>query len=687
MFMVTQAMHAVKTISAAAALLAASGALRAQAPHTIRHQDCTATWDGRTVAVANERIERRWRIVSGLLRNESLTDRRSVRQWLIRPSEGASPSPEFDVAAPPLATSIEASVVQPVVVETPSLQVRVTSRFAGYVLRTVIRIYPQSPGISTWLEIDGRQPPPAREIPAPRRAADLNELFSLSNVHRVLGVVHLTDHTDDKDNLVHVRPYLLTNPSTESVAANLFYLEDQFPQDGLIFLKEAPLPYARPVKSIADLTWSGSRFAFSGLGAGQESVRQSYPFTTLVYEGSAPGRTRAVQQYQRKFRIYDAARDEKIWHSTWGDRNRDGRVRESFLLAELSRNIEIGIDHLYLIDGWQKGPSSNSVVPGGLWENQWSRPDYWTPHPERFPRGLWPLLEKARATGLQVGMWYNPDKTKDYANWRKDVDLVLGFHRKYDITNVKYDGIGFTTKTGEANLLRAMHEVVQQSQGRVAIEIDITTGLRPGYFSAMPYGILFLENRYSDLRRYYPHCTLRNLWQLAHFVDPRRLRMEFLNNERSTDKYPDDPLAPGRYESDYLFASVMFANPMAWLESTGLSQHYVDRLKPPVAIYREHREAIHRGIIYAMGEEPSGASWSGFQSHDEGGAGYAVVFRELNPESTHCLRLPGLPPGEYDFALLSGAGAHFKARVRENGLVPFSLPKPLSYAFFRYSRR
>ena len=40
---------------------------------------------------------------------------------------------------------------------------------------------------------------------------------------------------------------------------------------------------------------------------------------------------------------------------TWGDRNRDARVCETFVLQEIDRAAALGLDTVQIDDGWQKG--------------------------------------------------------------------------------------------------------------------------------------------------------------------------------------------------------------------------------------------------------------------------------------------------------------------------------------------
>ena len=176
---------------------------------------------------------------------------------------------------------------------------------------------------------------------------------------------------------------------------------------------------------------------------------------------------------------------------------------------------------------------------------------------------------------------------------------------------------------------------------------DVTAGLRPGYFGSPDVGPVFVENRYTDWQTYWPHLTLRNLWQLAGHVDPLRLRMEFLNNQRNTKSYGDDPLAPARYSPDALFATVMFSNPLGWFEISNLPKEYFDKVPPLVASWKKEREAIFSGHVIPIGSAPDGYAWTGFASvAKDRESARVVVFRELNEDAEWSVKIPLLNPGK-----------------------------------------
>ena len=72
--------------------------------------------------------------------------------------------------------------------------------------------------------------------------------------------------------------------------------------------------------------------------------------------------------------------------------------------------------------------------------------------------------------------------------------------------------------------------------------------------------------------------------------------MEFLNNVRNAEVYGDDPLAPGRYAPEYLFATVMFASPLAWFEVSNLPADYARRVAPLIEAWKRHRDRIFKQV-------------------------------------------------------------------------------------------
>lgn len=117
---------------------------------------------------------------------------------------------------------------------------------------------------------------------------------------------------------------------------------------------------------------------------------------------------------------------------------------------------------------------------------------------------------------------------------------------------------------------------------------------------------------------------------MSRYVPAEKLQVEFLNKWRNKDKYDaNDPFAPSKYSFDYLFAITAAAQPLAWMEAANLPQEAFSTASL-IEDYKKIQHELHSGIILPIGEEPSGRSWTGFQSMVQPDKGYFIVYREDN---------------------------------------------------------
>jgi alpha-galactosidase len=656
----------------------------------VEHAGCYAEWSDAELTVGNALVERKWKIGNGLLTAVSFKDKASDVEWQREPGRQPAPHPGGDVAGGKRELTFTSQAGKLVAVEEESLVVDLVAKGEGEPLAYRFQIFPDASGVTVTFSSgaavaaveqkgeaavgapDGlEQPKPA----APKRGQPIEALedFMLSPLHLRYTQVELMDQTDHNDELVFEREWLPLQDNFE-VPCNVFHAEDALTQRGLIFLKLAPLPHARPVKSPWDIKVAGAgrRITFAG---------QGYPWTVLAYSGGRAGRIAAMQGYQRCLRTYKPERDGMFLSNTWGDRSRDSRVNVGFLLKEVEAGARLGVDVVQVDDGWQAGKTGNSAFGKGAWGNfRSANPDFWKPHPERFPDGLKPLVDAAREKGMKFGLWFGPDAENDMENWEKDAEVLLGAFDKEGVDYVKIDAVEMKSPTAEANLHRFYSKVLKETDGRVVFDADATAGLRPGYYGTNNVGTIFLENRYTDWKNYYPHHTLRNLWTLAPHVDPVRLRMEFLNNARNADKYVGDPLAPAAYPPDTLFATVMFASPLGWFETSNLPESYFKAVPPLVEAWKKERAEIFSGSIIPIGEVPDGNVWTGFAStaRDRKSA-RVVVFRELNAADAWSTEIPLLDAKAATVTVLGGKGtAEFK-----DGALSVTVPETLQYLFLR----
>jgi len=660
----------------------------------MRSSGCFVELTGNRLSAGNERFRRTWRVgTDGLLYAESFRDGTGGTEWLASPAEQPAPVPAGRAGLPDETRSLALNAVpKPLILEADSLTAELTASGEHLTLRYFFQIFPGCRGVRMRLTVEGdtsatgptgiaEAEKPAEPTGIETDPAGLNtstpgetdtlDSLTLAPLHLRLTQVTLQDQTDNHNELAAEREWLL-HPSERPLLllGCLFFVEDVLTGAGLIFLKEAPLPQARPVPSPYDLHVrpGDRRITLSGHGA--DGTGEGYAFVTLAYADGPAGRTAALQQYQRCLRPYVPTRDGMFVSNTWGDRSRDGRINAAFMTQEIEAGPRLGVDVIQIDDGWQSGTTSNSVraaSSGGVWEGFYAaQKDFWSVNPERFPRGLEPLVQMAKKKGMRFGLWFAPDSSGDFAHWRRDADTILRLYRDLGIEYFKVDGVKLRSKTGERNLMAFFHHALSESAGRIVFDLDVTAEVRPGYFGLMQPGPLYVENRYTDWRKYWPHQTLRNLWKLAHYIDPLRLRMEFLNHARNIGKYTDDPLAPSLYAPDYLFATVMFSSPLGFFEVSKLPETYFAEAAPLISVWKEHREAIFSGTILPLGTAPDGVAWTGFASiAPDHRSAYILIFREASTSVEWHVTLPFLPDvkqpvagmylgGEGEAALLPG---------------------------------
>ncbi len=641
-----------------------------------------ATLSDDTLIIENNRIMRQYRWNGGNLVSQKLADKQSGHVWDL----AGAPDARWPGCAPDATDGSLTLSDAPASATTPAHgRAEVRYRLGALEVLRVLRIYPDCPAIACDYYLRGQWPDASS-------GASVLERIASPAPHLKLTCVQFFDMTDYRNNLVQTQT-VLPYRREEKVAANLLLLQDIVGDAGLFVLKEAPCSDTQLAWPGYDATYKQGEITLVGLGVAPHDVgatewTRCYGFVTGVAGGSEYELLSALRSYQNNIRLRRPERDEMILLNTWGDRGQDSHIGEAFALAELEAAQRLGVSHFQLDDGWQAGHSSNSALAGGSLLRIWERDGFWDVHPQRFPRGLSPVVRRAAELGVQVGLWFNPSKDQSYANWQKDANVLIAMYRTYGIRTFKIDGVDIVDKQGDSNFRAMLDAVVRATNGDVVFNLDITNGHRWGYHSGNEYGNLFLENRYTDVPNYYPHWTLRNLWTLARYVPTQSLQMEFLNRWRNAGKYPAaDPLAPQHVPFDYCFAVTMMAQPLAWFEAAHLPDEAF-AIAPLVREYRRHQERLHSGCILPIGDEPSGAAWTGFQSiiadRSDDQHGYVLVFREHNERPHARLGLWNLSGRRVHHRHVIGHGADFVAMAGSDGSLEFHLPRPFSFALYEY---
>ncbi len=637
--------------------------------------DCYAHFTGTELTLGNSHVRRVWRVKQGQLFSTSYMDLDSKVEWLGVPSTLPSPSLPVGVVEGNTAMRGANAVFGPT--EAQSLRVELETTGKDAAVDYEFQVYPGASGVRMWVVVkSGAGWKPAAAKPASADAqpnADAVEHLQIAKPHIRLTQVTLKDRTDQRNELVFEDEWLLhPNEALLELPGNIFVIEDTLTGNGLVFLKEAPQPEMRPVKNPFDLWFSGAAMVvpeksdnvpatfakLSFYGNGFTTTGEGYKSVLLTYHGGREGRIAALQNYQRQIRQYMPSRDGLLLSNTWGDRSYESKLNEAFVYKEIDAAQKLGVDVVEIDGGWNFGKTQGLKGPGGVWESFWKTDShFWDPNPDRFPHGFTALADYTHSKHMELGLWFAPDSYDDFANWRKDANQILTWNRDEHVDAFKLDAVKIRSKEGESNYAALLNAIMVGSDGKIPLDLDLTAETRQGYFGNIAAGTMYVENRYTDMHRYWPHQTLRNLWKLGQYVDPVRMRMEFLNSDRNVNRYPDDPLAPSHYSSSCLFATVMFSSPLAFFENSTLSPRYVADAAPLIAEWKKQRENIFRGTTVPIGEAPDGITWTGFASvAAERRGGYLLLFRELNHDATWTAPASLFAPGKYRIRALGGDG-------------------------------
>ncbi len=465
-------------------------------------------------------------------------------------------------------------------------------------------------------------------------ADDYIDAFALNGLHCKWKSVCLLDQTDSHNNLVNTQQGFLYGNELHQLQGNILELEDIFTAGKMILIKNGPTPLGYIGDQKKDFTIWGNNLYVNGFGFGaheldREKTLTSYGVTLLLCRKSEMSTCYAMDRYHKTVNPIDGPAYCFVMSNTWGDRSKDGRVCESFLLKELELAAEMGINFYQIDDGWQQGATKNSISGGGIWGAYYQVDnEFWEINRQRFPNGFRTITEKARQVGIKLALWFSPDGSNEYANYKKDAAKILELYQKHGIDCFKIDGIDFKSKIGEQRLRKLFQIVDEKSDHRIMINLDATAEKRWGYFAEIPNATLFLENRYTDWHRYYPTWTLRNLWMLTPYISPYQLQMEFLNVNRNQHLFTDDPLGPQRTGAAFALAVTLCSNPLAWLEVSGLSEEDRHLYKAILQCYKKHQHRILKGTVIPLGEQPCGTEFTGFQSVLGKNKGYVFLYKE-----------------------------------------------------------
>lgn len=645
-------------------------------------KECYAIYDEYTgcIRLGNTKVEKVIRVNNSRIRTECLRDKTTGFDW-----SGNSlwqSCPIIDINEKPQVV-FETTVVENPYIMKPHLKVSLslkgingTAWYEYLIFPEIAFIYNQN-FVSKYNDITIVEKTTAKDGPtgveeeqnktAVNDSIDFDILDSIPMSERHLNVVSykLYDKTDYNDMLVekqNASVYSFKNGELYR-EGNVFCINDYTTDNSIMMIKHSPTESSALNRKNKDFYMQGNLYAtLYGTGIDFNDL----PDGKVPYYASAVGvgKTDEIQDEYWRYNTAFCTDDHRgtlfCMSNTWGDRSQDMAVCESFMLKEIDRAKEMGVDIVQIDDGWLTGITANSRrKKGGVWEGFYAdNSDFWKVNAERFPNGLEPVVEKAKKYGLEMGLWFGPDSSNDFENYQKDVETLMHFYNTYGIRYFKLDGVKIRSKLCEMRFISFMQELVNRTKGDMRFNLDVTAEDRFGYMYQQQFGTLFVENRYTDFPNYFPHNTFKNLWNLTHVVPTRRLQMELLNTRRNTQNYEGLLFAPNTYSPDYLFATVMVANPLFWMEMSNLDDDYAKTLAKISNVYKSYKQELFKSRVIPIGEMPNGMTFSGYccVSEDKKYA-HLILFREATNEDIYTFKLPVYADGVMNKKIYESAPA------------------------------
>ena len=395
----------------------------------------------------------------------------------------------------------------------------------------------------------------------------------------------------------------------------------------------------------------------------QDQFTYGWATWCVVYADSTRDRQIAFKKFDRA-RFPLKPKHQMIQANTWG--SSEGYLQhrvaaaEANVLKELESCSDLGIDLLQIDDGWQG-----------------DHYDVWKPCKQRYPEGWKNVVAKAKALGTKIGLWCagQPVGLEDL---KETFD-----HAKFEW--YKLDFMKLHSRRMIDELVGKVREFELYTNHQAMINWDTTeVDARLGYFYGREYGGIYFANRKPVIPynvTYRPHTVLRDLWELSAYVEVRQFLGVIQDPEATNPRMSN----ANQYSMGYCAAIGLVSLPTFFMETHLLSEESRTQLRPLIKAFKEHRPAMHQGMMHPVGQKPDGMQMTGFQCHDEkNSSGYLMLFRELECESAQGqfdlvnlpanakLKLTNLLTGEDQIAVL------------EKGQLTINIENAADYRFMRY---
>ena len=466
-----------------------------------------------------------------------------------------------------------------------------------------------------------------------RRGVNSFDLPVVDTLHpasgfRVKRSIEFAGHTDVQDFPVH--EYEIHGQA--EFTGNLLYCENEM-ETGFMILQEAPPSSERREFQNFDFCLTDEMdlrsLCWGIIPCELEFDREyvSYRNAVGVYHSQKEAQWLLKRYLRTRFNYGNLRRG--IVANAWGCGKFPQLVSKQFLIDEVIGAAACGADYYQVDDHWQNGLFSDITLNNVAVRLQ----DYWSVSPERLENGRFDsLCAVAAKHGIELALWMAPSANYGYQDYEEFAELILDFYKKYHFRLFKIDGAYFSSYEAERRFAEMLRIVRMKSGKEVFFNLDVTAGMRGGFFMLLDQGNIFLENRYlfSGIG-YHPERTLRNVWNLSKYIRLQTLQIEvpYIGDLKHEFYEKKKESCPDLYPWDYWLAVAFFGNPLLWFAPSRVHADQQKTCRELLELHKQYRDQIFSCEIFPVGEVPTGHSVTGFSAQDENGTTqFLVLYRE-----------------------------------------------------------
>ncbi len=641
--------------------------------------------EGDTLIVSTGLIERKWRCTGKGLVTISLRDLARGREWCAPIRTLAC-----DWAYPGIIDDeSEARFVSLTAVEnddesftSPHLRVVTEVKYPaqGISVRYVIWAYPDAPGLRSQVWIQGN--PQKLQSPSDGRVDYLPLNWeTLRPARRFAGCYNDTQHRDTAGTPLlreEVEPPSAAHlPAVDWASIAGFEVEGA----GVLSVKESHKCVNRPGVNTGAFAFDSSGFHNTGWGLAPEDFLPTkfqwcWASWIVVSDATDDGRELALKQFDRLRYPTKVSRDMWTLACTWGSSTSwvDGQMaaREKEVLLEMDSVADLGIDLLQIDSGWQVGPAGdlNHPIPTHGW-----RPDS-----QSYPGGWHAVAARRDQLGIRLGLWAVAEAIplEDLEwNWEQ-----------LRLTQFKLDFAKLNSYGAIVKLIEKVRQFELFTRHQCIVGWDTTENApRFGYYWAREYGDLHFMNRKPKVPPnavYIPWLALRDFWHLARYNNLNKWQLVTQNPE-TVDPTLSDAV---QHSAAYCSATTLMGIPEFMTLTRNYSPTARSQIRALLKIYKQSQKEIFESFVFAVGDEPSNRSWTGFQSyHPDSNEGFLLIFRErLSLEECKRIHLRFVPSGSAINLQDLETGDKRRVTLGQDGSASFTITRPADFLFLRYSK-